>query len=129
MTTATRLFELLPIQLEQYNLDACLADKMNGQWRKFSTQDTIKICNELSFGLISLGIKPGDKVAIISENRTEWNFADIAIQQIGAIGVPMYPTITEDDYTYIFEHSETKLVFVSTEEIYTKASAAVKIRP
>lgn len=126
MRIATRLFELLPIQLEQYNLDVCLADKMNGEWRKFSTLETIQICNELSFGLISKGIAAGDKVAIISENRTEWNFADLAIQQVGAIGVPMYPTITEDDYAYIFEHSESKLVFVSTEEIYNKASAAVK---
>jgi long-chain acyl-CoA synthetase len=126
MIPATRLFELLPIQLEQYNLDVCFADKMNGQWRKFSTQETIKICNELSYGLIALGIKPGDKVATISENRTEWTFADIAIQQIGAIGVPMYPTITEDDYAYIFEHSEAKLVFVSTQEIYLKATAAVQ---
>lgn len=126
MTTATRLFELLPVQLNQYNLDVCLADKVGGQWRKFSTQDTIIICNELSYGLISLGIKSGDKVAIISENRTEWNFADMAIQQIGAIGVPMYPTITIDDYAYIFEHSEAKLVFVSSREIYNKATAAVK---
>lgn len=126
MRIATRLFELLPIQLEQYNLDVCLADKVNGEWRKFSTLETIQICNELSYGLMSKGIVAGDKVAIISENRTEWNFADLAIQQIGAIGVPMYPTITEDDYAYIFQHSETKLVFVSTEEIYTKASAAVK---
>ena len=55
------------------------------------------------------GIAAGDKIAIISENRTEWNFADIAIQQIGAISVPMYPTITEDDYAFIFEHSETKI--------------------
>ncbi|MFT6827291.1 MAG: long-chain acyl-CoA synthetase [Cyclobacteriaceae bacterium] len=125
MKIATRLFELLPIQLEQYNLDVCLADKVNGEWRKFSTRETIQICDELSFGLMSKGIAAGDKVAIISENRSEWNFADLAIQQIGAIGVPMYPTITEDDYAYIFEHSESKLVFVSTEEIYTKASAAV----
>jgi long-chain acyl-CoA synthetase len=126
MTPATRLFELLSIQLEQYNLDVCFADKVDGQWRKYSTKETIKICNELSFGLISLGIDVGDKVAIISENRSEWNFADIAIQQIGAIGVPMYPTITEEDYAYIFEHSESKVVFVSTQEIYNKASAAVK---
>ena len=126
MRVATRLFELLPIQLEQYKLEVCLADKVNGQWRKYSSEQVVQICNELSFGLIDKGILAGDKIAIISENRTEWNFADIAIQQVGAIGVPMYPTITEDDYAYIFQHSESKLVFVSTEEIYKKASAAVK---
>mgnify|MGYP003111045924 FL=1 len=121
MNTATRLFELLPKQLEQYNLDVCLADKKNGKWRKFSTQEVIDKSTQLSFGLMNKGIRPGEKVAIISENRTEWNFADVAIQQIGAISVPMYPTISDDDYAFIFEHSETKLVFVSTEEIYLKA--------
>ncbi|WP_323755613.1 long-chain fatty acid--CoA ligase [Roseivirga sp.] len=121
MKTATRLFELLPLQLEQYNLDVCLADKKDGKWRKYSTQEVIEKSTQLSFGLMSKGIQAGEKVAIISENRTEWNFADIAIQQIGAISVPMYPTISEDDYAFIFEHSECKLIFVSTEEIYHKA--------
>ena len=126
MKTATRLFELLPQQLEQYNLDVCLADKKNGNWRKFSTAEVIEKSEKLSFGLMKQGIAAGDKIAIISENRTEWNFADIAIQQIGAISVPMYPTITEDDYAFIFEHSETKIAFVSTEEILIKARNAVE---
>ena len=121
MNQPTRLFELLPYQLEKFNLDVCLADKKNGQWQKFSTQDVINICNELSYGLLAQGIEAGQKVAIISENRTEWNFADQAIQQIGGIGVPMYPTISSDDYAYIFEHSETRLVFVSNADIYARA--------
>ena len=121
MKTANRLFELLPLQLQQYNLEVCLADKKDGKWRKYSTQQVIEKSTQLSFGLLSKGISAGDKIAIISENRTEWNFADVAIQQIGAISVPMYPTISEDDYAFIFEHSETKLVFVSSEEIYKKA--------
>lgn len=125
MEHPTRLFELLPYQLEKFDLDVCLADKKDGAWRTYSTQQVIDICNQLSSGLLALGIKPGDKVAIISENRTEWNFADIAIQQVGAIGVPMYPTISSDDYAYIFEHSETKVAFVATEEIYKRASEAV----
>lgn len=129
MDHPTRLFELLPYQLEKFNLDVCLADKKNGQWQTFSTKEVIDICNQLSYGLLSQGIEAGDKVAIISENRTEWNFADQAIQQCGAIGVPMYPTISTDDYAYIFEHSETKLVFVSTEDIYQRAKAAIDRLP
>lgn len=121
MEYPTRLFELLPYQLEKFNLDVCLADKKDGQWQKFSTQEVINTCNQLSYGLLTKGIEAGNKVAIISENRTEWNFADQAIQQIGGIGVPMYPTISSDDYAYIFEHSETKLVFVSNADIYARA--------
>lgn len=124
MEYPTRLFELLPYQQEKFNLEVCLADKKNGEWQKHSTQEVIDICNKLSFGLLAQGIAPGDKVAIISENRTEWNFADIAIQQCGAIGVPMYPTISTDDYAYIFEHSETKLAFVADIGIYERAKAA-----
>jgi len=123
MDNPTRLFELLPYQLEKFNLDVCLADKKNGAWQKFSTQQVIDICNQLSYGLLAQGIAEGEKVAIISENRTEWNFADMAIQQIGAIGVPMYPTISAEDYAYIFEHSETKLVFVANADIYARAKA------
>lgn len=129
MEYPTRLFELLPYQLEKFNLDVCLADKKNGKWQRHSTKEVIDICNKLSYGLIANGIAAGDKVAIISENRTEWNFADIAIQQCGAIGVPMYPTISTEDYAYIFEHSETKLVFVADQDIYNRAKAAVDQLP
>lgn len=123
MEYPTRLFELLPFQLEKFNLDVCLSDKKNGEWQKFSTQEVIDICNRLSYGLLEKGIQAGQKVSIISENRTEWNFADQAIQQIGAIGVPMYPTISADDYAYIFEHSEAQMVFVSNADIYARAKA------
>ncbi len=129
MEYPTRLFELLPYQLEKFNLDVCVADKKNGQWQKHSTQEVINICNRLSYGLLAKGVSAEDKVAIISENRTEWNFADIAIQQCAGIGVPMYPTISTDDYAYIFEHSETRLVFVSDEGIYERAKAAVDRLP
>lgn len=129
MEYPTRLFELLPYQLEKFNLDICLADKKDGQWQTHSTQEVIDTCDRLSFGLLAKSIAAGDKVAIISENRTEWNFADIAIQQCGAIGVPMYPTISADDYAYIFEHSEVKLVFVADQSIYERAKAAVDRLP
>jgi long-chain acyl-CoA synthetase len=119
-----RLFDLLYWQKEQYNLSVSVATKENGNWKTYSTQDVIEIVNNLSKGLLEKGVGPGDKVAIISENRPEWNFADLAIQQIGAISVPMYPTITVEDYRYIFGHSETKLIFVSSADLYNKSSKA-----
>ena len=129
MQFPTRLFELLAYQKDKFDLDVCLADKKNGEWQKFSTQQVIDTCEQLAYGLLNLGIQPGQKVAIISENRTEWNFADMAIQQCGAIGVPMYPTISSDDYAYIFEHSETQVVFVATEDINQRARTAIDQLP
>ncbi|MFT7034194.1 MAG: long-chain acyl-CoA synthetase, partial [Cyclobacteriaceae bacterium] len=101
----------------------------NGSWRNYSTEEVIKIANQLSIGLLKLGVVPGDKVAIISPNRPEWNFIDLAVQQIGAVGVPMYPTTTVEDYKYIFEHAEVKLVFASSEELINKVKEATKDSP
>ena len=127
MKEPKRIFDLLPYQLEKYDLPVYLADKKEGQWETFSTREAIDRINQLSYGLLEAGIQPDDKIAIISENRTEWNFVDFAIQQVGAISVPMYPTITEDDYAYIFEHASVKMAFVSSEEIFSKAQKAEKI--
>jgi long-chain acyl-CoA synthetase len=70
--------------------------------------------------LLKLGIKPGDKIATISNNRPEWNFVDMGISQIGAVHVPLYPNINEEEYEYILEHSESKYVFISSDIIYSK---------
>src|SRR5690606_28135021 len=82
------------------------------------------LSNRLSTGLLRLGIEPGDKIALISNNRPEWIITDLAILQIGAINVPMYPTISEKDYEYIFNDSEVKVVFVSDTEILEKVRKA-----
>jgi long-chain acyl-CoA synthetase len=122
----TRLFDLLPLYLEKYNKEDALANKVNGQWIKYSTQDLIKNANQISLGLLKMGIGKGDKIAIISPNRPEWNFVDFGIQQIGAISVPMYPTITEEDYRYIFTDAEVKIVFVADLQLYNKVKSATK---
>src|SRR5437879_5064041 len=116
-----RIFDLLPYQLENFPQDDAFVSKVDGIWKKYSSGDAINRANAFSHGLLKLGIKPGDKIAIICPNRPEWNFLDYGIQQIGAVGVPMYPTITEDDYSYIFKDAEIKLVFVGDAEIYRKA--------
>lgn len=118
----TRLFDFIFHQLEHFPKKDCLAGKYEGRWEKFSTQQVIDTANELSAGLIKLGIKPGDKVAIISNNRPEWVMADLAILQIGAINVPVYPTISEGDYKFIFNDAEVKLAFVSDAELHQKVS-------
>ena len=96
---------------------------MNGQWVTHSTQGFVDKANLVSQGLLKLGIKPGDKIAMISNNRPEWNMCDIGILQIGAINVPIYPTISSEDYQYIFNDAEVKLCFVSDQELFDKANA------
>jgi long-chain acyl-CoA synthetase len=125
----TRLFDLLPYQLEKFPKEDAFANKVEGVWKKYSTQDVIDKANAFSQGLLKLGVKQGDKIAIICPNRPEWNFLDYGIQQMGAIGVPMYPTITEDDYRFIFKDAEVKFVFVCDAELYRKAKNASRELP
>ena len=120
----TRLFDLIPYQIALYDKEVAFARKENGTWVSYSSKKLKQIVDNLSLGLIAFGIQPNDKVAIISENRPEWNFVDLALQQIQAISVPMYPTISADDYAYIFDHAEVKMIFVGDEEILKKAKAA-----
>jgi long-chain acyl-CoA synthetase len=122
----TRTIDLLSHQLNNYPNSDCLAVKRDGQWVKYSTQDVQNMANHVSLGLLKLGIGKNDKVAIISFNRPEWVFADFGIQQIGAISVPMYPTITVEDYRYIFNDAEVKVIFVADSELYNKVVAATE---
>jgi len=125
----TRLFDFYDFQLKHFPQEDALADKINGKWEIHSTQEVIDTANALSTGLLEKGIKPGDKIAIISNNRSEWVMTDLAILQIGAINVPVYPTISDDDYAFIFNDSEVKIVFVSHEELLVKARLAKEKSP
>jgi long-chain acyl-CoA synthetase len=117
----TRLFDLINHQIATYDKDVSLAQKIEGKWKTYSSRELKKIVDNLSLAFLSSGIDKDDKVAIISNNRPEWNFIDLALQQIGAISVPMYPTISADDYNYIFQHAEVKKIFVGDREIFEKA--------
>lgn len=119
-----RLFDLIPFQIATYDKKVALARKVAGHWKTYSSRDFKNIVDNLSLALLAKGIDRDDKVAIISNNRPEWNFVDLALQQIGAISVPMYPTISAEDYRYIFEHAEVSKVFVGDSEIYEKAKEA-----
>jgi long-chain acyl-CoA synthetase len=115
-----RLFDLAYNQLEKYPNPEMFVTKTNGVWKGISTQEFINSAMNLSRGLIALGIEPGDRVAVVSANRVEWNISDIALQQIGAIMVPVYPNISESDYRYIFNNAGVKLCMVGTTELYQK---------
>ncbi|WP_036155114.1 AMP-dependent synthetase/ligase [Maribacter forsetii] len=124
MQKVTRLFDFPYYQLEKHALKEALVSKKNGEWIKTSTKEYIDKANAISRGLLRLGVKPNDKIAVISlTNRTEWNIMDIGILQLGAQNVPIYPTISEDDYAYVLNHSEAKFCFVSCNEVHEKVTA------
>ena len=127
MTTITRLFDFPYYQLEKNNIPAALVTKYNGKWIKTSTQDYIDQANCISRALLQLDVQKNDKIAVISSsNRTEWNIMDIGVLQIGAQNVPIYPTISEDDYEYILNHCEAKYCFVSDDEVLRKLNLVRK---
>jgi len=121
MTNITRLFDFPYYQLEQHNLDAALVSKKNGEWIKTSTKEYIDKANALSRALLILGVKKDDKIAVISTtNRTEWCIVDIGVLQVGAQNIPIYPTISSEDYEYVLNHSEATYCFVSDQEVFDK---------
>lgn len=127
MTEPRRLFDCINWHLERKPLDVMLAGKEGGQWKKYSTQQVAGIVNELSAGLLALGIGPHDmsvegrdKVAILCKNRSEWLMVDLAVQQIGAILTPVYPTINVNELEFILRDAQVKVVFVNDEDLYHK---------
>jgi len=124
METPKRLFDFATYQLQNKPLKVMMSSKLDGEWKEYSTQEVVGLMHAVSRGLLQLGVNPGDKIALISHNnRCEWNIMDLGILQIGGIDVPIYPTMTSDDYKYILNHSESKFCFVSNKEIYDKVLA------
>jgi long-chain acyl-CoA synthetase len=121
-----RTFDLLDLYRNEYSSKkVALGGKGNGSWYTYSPQQYIEYTNTISWGLLSLGIKKGDKIATISVNRPEWNFFDLGIAQIGAVHVPIYPTISIEEYKYILEHCEAKIVVVGDKKLYEKVGPLV----
>lgn len=124
MKEISRLFDFPAHQLENSPLEKAFVSKKNGIWEATSTQEYIDKSNAISRGLLRLGVKPHDKIAVISlTNRTEWNILDIGVLQIGAQNVPIYPTISEEDYQYVLNHSEATYCFVSCEMVFAKVKS------
>lgn len=121
----TRLCDLIHYQAANFPLERAFGHRVNGEWKYYSTQEVIELGNKVSRGLLKLGIKKGDRIGVaVTQNRPEWTILDVGIQQIGAINVPVYATITAEDYTYIFNDSEAKYCFIGGGDLYEKVKAA-----
>lgn len=125
MNTSSRLFDFIHHQKKNHPLENTLNTKVGDTWKSYSTDYIIETANKVSRGLIKLGVQPGDKIALVTYvNRPEWVIMDIGIQQIGAINVPVYPTISPAEYQYIFNESEVKYCFCGKDDLVDKVLAA-----
>jgi len=120
MTEPKRLFDLISYQLENLPNQNCISDKKENKWINYNAETVQSLIDQFSMGLLKLGIEAGDKIAIISQNRTEWNFVDLGILQTGCVDVPIYPNISVQEYEYIFNDAEVKYAFVANDDLYQK---------
>ena len=116
----TRTFDLLERLHKKFPKDDALVGKINGEWKYFSSADYVNHADYLSYGLIALGYKKGDKIATVSNNRPEWNFMDMAMSQVGVVHVPVYPTISFEEYEHILNHSDAKAIIISDKALHQK---------
>ena len=116
----TRIFDLLDWLKENYQKDDILNGKRNGEWINFSTNDYYKFSILLSYGFHHLGLKKGDKIATVCNNRPEFNIMDMAMTMLGIIHVPMYATLSSDDYKYIVNHCDAKMLVVGNKTVFSK---------
>lgn len=124
MSALTRLHDLLPHIQNNFPREVLVAGKRQGKWKEYTAKTFIDLVNQTSKGLLAAGIKPGDKVAIMSANRPEWNICDFAILQLGAVQVPMYPTLSAQDIRFILKDAEVKMVFAGNAELVQKLEQA-----
>lgn len=121
-----RTFDLLDRYSHMYaDLPVALGGKEAGQWKTYSPQEYIDFVNLISYAFLSLGLKKGDKVATVTNNRPEWNFIDLGLAQIGVVHVPIYPTISIEEYQYILNHCEAQYVVVGDKKLYEKIGSLV----
>ncbi len=127
MTEPQRLFDCIQFHLENAPLDDMLAGKEGGVYKKYSTEKIAQLVDDLSAGLVHLGIGPNDmtnegrdKIAILSKNRPEWMIVDMAVQKTGAVLTPIYPTISINELKFVLNDARVKMVFVNDEELFLK---------
>lgn len=122
--TVTRVFDLLEYNLKKFPKEEFISGKINGTWKRYSTQEFCTVVDSLSRGLIAAGIGKASKVAVMSANRPEWNITDFAITQIGAYQIPLYPTMAEQDIKFILDNAGVNMVFVAEQTLYEKLKVA-----
>ncbi len=120
-----RIFDILDHLKEYGNKDILARREADGKWRKYTIDEYVEHAYAISSALLELGVKKGDKVATIMQNRPEWNFLDMGIAMAGGIHVPVYPTLNENDYRYILNHCDTKLIVIGVEQIYKRVEPAI----
>jgi long-chain acyl-CoA synthetase len=130
MKLVTRLFDLLELYKDEYKaIPDVFNIKQNDNWIRYSASDYVRYSNEISLGLLALGVKPGTKIGTVLLNCPEWNFFDMGIMQAGAVQVPIYPTISEESYRYILNDANTEILIVSDQDIYERISEVIKEIP
>ena len=118
-----RLFDIPRHQQKSYPKKDAFTAKLNGEWVPTSIDTMLEEAMKVSKSLLKLGIVKGDKIGLISNNRPEWISMDCGILQVGAVDVPIYPTISAEDYKYIFNDAELKYCFVSDRELFEKVNS------
>jgi long-chain acyl-CoA synthetase len=130
MKRVTRIFDILDLYRDEYSsLEKVLNCKREGSWISYSSKDYVAFSNEISLGLLSMGVKPGDRVGTIMLNCPEWNFFDMGLLQVGAVQIPIYPTISEENYKYILNDAGVEYLVVSNPDIYRRVTSIVKDVP
>ncbi|NOX84580.1 MAG: long-chain fatty acid--CoA ligase [Chlorobi bacterium] len=125
----TRTFDIVDRLVKEHQRDDALAVKRNGKWEKFSTLKYKEYVDNFSYGLLAAGFKKGDKIVTISNNRPEWNFADNGMAQVGVVHVPVYTNLGHEEYEHIFNHSDARIIIVSSKEFYDKIQDRLKKAP
>jgi len=125
----TRTFDILERYIHEFPREDALGGKNEGEWYTYSTEDYYKKSHQFALGLLALGFKKGDKIATVTSNRPEWNFADMGMAMTGVVHVPMYPNIGDEEYKYILEHSEAQMLIVGNNRLHKKLKPIVKELP
>ncbi|HSM47337.1 MAG TPA: long-chain fatty acid--CoA ligase [Draconibacterium sp.] len=126
-TAVTRTFDILDRYLTEFPRKDALGGKKDGTWYTYSTEEYVEKSHQFALGLMALGLKKGDKVATVTTNRPEWNFADMGLAMTGVVHVPIYPTIGEDEYKYILHHAEVKLLIIGDQKLYEKIQPVAQL--
>ncbi|MFC3199723.1 AMP-dependent synthetase/ligase [Parapedobacter deserti] len=127
MAAPTRIFDILTDYKARFAKPVMVAGKANGKWINYPTDEFLTIVDNLSKGLVTKGVGKGDKIALMAGNRPEWNFCDFAINQLGAAVIPLYPTLSDQDLSFIINDATVKLIFVSDADLYEKVKAALQV--
>ena len=123
----TRTFDLLDYLMEQFpEKEDVLCAKEKGEWVKYSTKKYYDIAHYMACGLLEMGLKPGDKIITMTANCPEWNFTDMACSLTGVIHVPIYPTLSVENYMHIISHSEAQYMFISNRIMLKRVAPALE---